>query len=178
MLQDSDSLIIAGSGNVALNIYRIASIVGYDITVIDNRVETLTWERFPEASELLLGDIVETLKSIDINDSTSIVLVTYQHAFDEAALQAVVESPARYIGIMGNKHKVTAYFSKLNSLGISEELIGKVHVPIGLDLGGQRAAEIALSVVAELQAVKYERAGGYLTIKRAVSRPEIREELF
>ncbi len=173
-----DRLIIAGSGNVALNVYKIASILGYSITVIDHRAETLTRERFPEASALLLGNIVELLGACEINETTSIVLVTYNHEFDDPALQAIIKSPARYIGVLGNKRKVTAYFGKLKLLGISEELMDRVHIPIGLDLGGQLAAEIALAAVAEIQAVKYGRPGGFVTIKQVNKEIEKHDELF
>lgn len=176
---ESDRLIIAGSGNVALHIYKFAQILGYNITIIDSRAETLTRERFPEAREILLGDIVKLLGSYNITENTNIVLVSYQHEFDEAALQAVIGSPARYIGVLGNKRKVTAYSNKLNLLGISEELIDKVHLPVGLDLGGQRAAEIALAVMAEIQAVKYGRPGGFLTTKQVADKGiELHDELF
>lgn len=173
-----DDLIIAGSGNVALNIYRIAAIVGYQITVIDNRAETLTRERFPQARQLLLGDIVEILKKCEISQNTSIVLVSHHHEADEAALQAIIKSPARYIGILGNKHKVTAYFSKLNELGIPAELLSRVHIPIGLNLGGQKAAEIALGAVAEMQAVKYGRPGGFVVLQNDMKGIVERDELF
>jgi len=175
---NGDRLIIAGSGNVALNIYKIAAILGYNITVIDHRADTLTRERFPEASELLRGDVVELLRACDITETTSIVLVTYNHEFDEPALQVVIKSPARYIGVLGNKRKVTAYFSRLQALGISEELISRVHIPIGLDLGGELAAEIALAAVAEIQAVKYGRLGGFVAIKQVNKETEKHDELF
>jgi len=165
-VNDSDRLIIVGSGNIALHVYKFAQILGYNITIIDNRAETLTKERFPDASEIVLGDIVELLGSYNITTGTSIVLLSYQHKYDEAALQVVIRSPARYIGVLGNKRKVTAYFNKLDLMGVSEELIDKVHVPVGLDLGGQRAAEIALAVMAEIQAVKYGRPGGFFTVKK------------
>jgi len=175
----SDRLLIIGSGNVALNVYKFAQILGYNITVIDNRAETLTRERFPEASELLLGDIIEILRSYDIPADANIILVSYQHEFDQAALEVVIRSPAKYIGVLGNKRKVTAYFNKLDLMGASEELINKVHLPVGLDLGGQRAAEIALAVMAEIQAVKYGRPGGFLTIKQVADKgTELHDELF
>ena len=173
-----EKLIIVGSGNVALNIYKIASLLDYDISVIDNKAETLTRERFPEASELLLGDIVELLGVYEISDTTSIVLVTHNHQFDEPALQTIIKSPARYIGVMGNKRKVNTYFNTLQLMGIADELIEKVHLPIGLDLGGQLAAEIALAAVAEIQAVKYGRSGGSIIIKQANSEKEKHDELF
>ncbi len=173
-----DRLIIAGSGKVALNIYKIASLLDYNISVIDNRAETLTRERFPQACELLLGDIVELLESYEITETTSIVLVTNNHEFDQPALQAVIESPARYIGVMGNKRKVTTYFNNLKIMGISDELIGRVHLPIGLDIGGQLAAEIALAAVAEIQAVKYGRPGGPMIIRQVNEDKEKHDELF
>jgi len=176
--QNGDPLIIAGSGNVALHVYKFAAILGYSITMIDNRPDMLTRERFPEARELLVGDIVELLKRCTITPATSIVLLTDHHEFDLPALEAVITSPARYIGIMGNKRRVTAYFSRLEELNIPRELMERVHIPIGLDLGGQLAAEIALSAVAEIQAVKYGRSGGFVTIKQASSEFEKRDELF
>lgn len=173
-----DQLIIAGSGNVAVNICGIASIVGYQVTVIGHIAENLTQERFPQAHQLLLGNIVEILGSCEITGDTSIVLVTHQHEFDEEALCAVINSPARYIGVLGNKRKVTAYFNKLSSMGIPEEVINRIHIPIGLDLGGERAADIALAAVAEIQAVKYGRPGGFLTNKFAARGRVMRDELF
>lgn len=173
-----DKLIIVGSGNVALNVYKIASLLDYEICVIDNRPETLTRERFPEASELLLGDIVELLKGCEITETTSIVLLSHNHEFDEPALQAIIKSPARYIGVMGNKRKVTAYLNNLRSMGIEDKLMERVHLPIGLDLGGQLAAEIALAAVAEIQAVKYGRSGGPIIIKQVNREKEKHNELF
>lgn len=173
-----DKLIIAGTGNVALYIYKIAAMVGYKITVIGHKAERLTRERFPDADELLLGDIVELLGACEISETTSIVLVTDNHEFDLPALQAVIKSSARYIGVLGNKRKVTAYFAQLQLMGISDELIERVHIPIGLDLGGQLAAEIALAAVAEMQAIKYGRSGGFVTIKAVDRENKEHDELF
>jgi xanthine dehydrogenase accessory factor len=91
---------------------------------------------------------------------------------------AVINSPARYIGIMSNRRAVTAHLNKLQTLGVSDELIARVYAPIGLDIGGQKAAEIALSAVAEIQAVRYNRPGGSFTIKQSNRGLEKRDELF
>lgn len=173
-----DKLILVGSGNLVQDIYQIAAVMGYDISIIDNRPETLTRERFPLANELLLGDIVELLKSSEIDSNTSIVLVSHSHEYDEPALLTVVNSPARYIGVLGNKRKVTAYFGKMSAMGVAEELMYRVHVPVGLDLGGQKNAEIALSIMAEIQAVKYDRPGGFLSIKSLESSDGRYEEFY
>lgn len=175
---ERDSLIIAGSGNVAWNIYRFAAILGYDITVIDDRAETLTRERFPEAGRLLLGDIVALLKECEITPTTSIVILTHNHEFDEPALQAIIRSPARYIGIMGNKRKVTAYLANLLKMGVEDEHIAKVHLPIGLDLGGEMAADIALAAVAELQAVRFGRPGGFVSIQEVSNTGQVHDDLY
>lgn len=178
VFSQKDKLIIVGSGNLVQDIYQLAVVMGYNITIVDNRPETLTRERFPLASQLLLGDIVEMLKSCAIDSNTSIVLVSHNHEYDEPALLAVANSPARYIGILGNKRKVTAYFSKLNEMGVSEELMYRVYVPVGLDLGGQKNAEIALCIMAEIQAVKYKRPGGFLSIKSLEPGNDKFEEFF
>jgi len=173
-----DRLIIVGSGSLVQDIYQIAVILGYYISIIDNRSETLIRDRFPLAHELLLGDIVELLNSCEITEDTSIVIASHHHEFDEAALQAVIKSPARYIGVLGNKRKVTAYFGRLNEMEIPDELINRVYIPIGLDLGGQKTSEIALAVMAEIQAIKYGRPGGFLSMKHVKKGIERREELF
>lgn len=160
-----DSLIIAGAGTVSYNIYKFARMLGYRVTIADNRSDMLSKERFPEAYELLLGDIVENLKLCSITESTNIVIATHHHEFDEKSLQAVISSPARYIGVLGNSRRVAGYFKNLKTINITDELIKKVHSPIGLDLGGKRTAEIALSVMAEIQAVKYQRSGGFISQK-------------
>lgn len=160
---NQDRLIIVGAGKVAENVYYYAKILGYRIIVVDNRAEMLTKARFPEADELLLGDIVKNLSEFTINDNTNIVIATSHHEFDEQALKAVISSPARYIGVLGNKRKVIEYFKNLEPLKISEELVKRVHSPIGLDLGGKKTAEIALAVMAEIQAVKYQRLGGFMS---------------
>lgn len=178
VITNKEQLIIVGSGNLVQDIYQIASILGYRIIIVDSHPETLSRERFPLASELLLGDVVEQLNTCNIDEKTSVIIVSHHHEADQSALLAVVNSPARYIGVLGNKRKVTAHFSQLNALGLAEGLMDRVHVPIGLDLGGQKTAEIALAVMAEIQAVKYGRTGGFLTIKGVTKGVERREELF
>lgn len=164
---NEDSLIIAGAGTVSLNIYKLARTLGYRITILDNRPDMLTKERFPEAHQLIFGDIAENLKlcSSSIKENTNIVIATHHHEFDEKSLRAVISSPAHYVGVLGNSRRVAGYFKNLESLNISNELMNRVHSPIGLDIGGKRTAEIALSVMAEIQAVKYQRPGGFISKK-------------
>lgn len=149
-----DRLIIVGSGELPLNLYRIARILDYSVTVVDNRSETLTAQRFPEA-ELCLGEIPDCLRSCEIDEDTSIVIATHHHQFDEVALKAVIFSPARYIGVLSNRHRALAYLDSLRALNVPDELLRRVYTPLGLDLGGRKTAEIALAAMAEIIAVKY-----------------------
>lgn len=173
-----EKLIIVGSGNLVMDIYQIALVMGYAVIIVDNKPETLNRTRFPLAHELWLGDVIEILQGLIIDDTSSIIIASHHHQFDETALVTVIDSPARYIGMLGNKRKVTAYFTRLNELGIDEALLSRVHVPVGLDLGGQRTADIALAVMAEVQAVKHGRPGGFLSIKQIKKGIEKREQLY
>ncbi|HPF19789.1 MAG TPA: XdhC family protein [Syntrophomonas sp.] len=177
-MEDRDRIIITGSGNVAFYVYQFASFLDYEIVIFDNQEERLTPDRFPLASERIGGDIVENISSYEIRSTDSIVIVTHRHHFDEAVLKTVIASPARYIGVLSNRKQVVAYFGKLTALGIQDERLERIHAPIGLDLGGQKAVEIALSVVAEIQAVRYGRAGGFMLLKSRHSSKEKRDNLF
>ncbi|SHI86186.1 XdhC family protein [Parasporobacterium paucivorans] len=154
---NQDNLLIAGAGTVSLNIHKIARMLGYRTTVLDNRAEMLTEDRFPEAHELLSGNIIENLRTYPIAENTYIVIATHNHEFDEEALRTVIDSQANYIGVLGNSRRVAEYFRNLEPFNLPDELIKRVHSPIGLDLGGKKTAEIALSIMAEIQAVKYKR---------------------
>jgi xanthine dehydrogenase accessory factor len=157
VLCNHDRLIIAGAGNVAHHVYRYARILGYKVTILDNRAEKLTRERFPEANELILGDMVANISSYNISPRTAIVIASHHHEFDEAILQAVINSSASYIGMLSNRRKAAEIFNRLKDQGVSEELIARAHSPIGLDLGGKKTAEIAMAIMAEIQATKYGR---------------------
>lgn len=173
-----DGLIIVGSGNVAWNVYKIAVILGYEVTVIDSREQTLTRARFPQAKQLLLGDVITLLKGCHITETTSIVLSSNHHEWDLPALCGLAGVPVRYIGALGNKRKVTSYYAALEALSVSPRWLEKVHIPIGLDIGGHKAAEIALSVMAEIQAVKYGRPGGIVVLQTRRKGMGERDELF
>ncbi len=164
VFKKQDELIIVGAGHIGEKLAKLAKILGYGVTVIDNRQQFITRDRFPEADELLLGEIESLLKQIPISENSNIVIVTHGHQFDQQALEAVIDSPARYIGMIGSTAKVNACFDMLRRKGISEETIKKVYSPIGIDLGGETPEEISLSIMAEIQAVKYGKKVASLKI--------------
>ena len=162
-----EKLLIVGAGHVALSLYRLARVLDYAVTVIDNREEYAARERFPEAEEVLAGDIASILRTYPVDERTSIVIITHGHHYDQAALEAVIESPARYIGMIGSRKKVELCYAALADKGVSRDKLEKVYSPIGLDIGGERPEEIALAILAEIQAVIYGRNGHSLSGKRS-----------
>ncbi|HSH35615.1 XdhC/CoxI family protein [Schnuerera sp.] len=150
-----EKLILAGAGHVAEKIAKMANILGYSITVLDSREERLNDQLFPNVENLILGNIVENLKKVDIDHNTFIIIVTHGHKYDQDALEVVLKSNAKYIGMIGSKNKVKTTFDNLLEKSSSKEDLSKVYSPIGLDLGGETPEEIALSIMAEIQAVKY-----------------------
>jgi xanthine dehydrogenase accessory factor len=148
------TLLVVGAGHVAMPIAEIGHLCGFRVTVMDDRPDMVGEERFPHAAQRIAGDIVETLANLSITPNTYIVIVTRGHAHDQAALRAVIDSPAVYVGMIGSRRKVRTTFDRLIAAGVGQELIRRVHAPIGLDIGAQTPAEIAVSILAEIITVR------------------------
>lgn len=157
VMHPGDNLVIAGGGHISHKLSKLAKTLGYTVTVLDYRKEMLTKDRFPEADKLILGDIPENLSKIPINPNTNIVIVTHGHRFDQECLETVIDTDAKYIGMIGSKNKVKTCLKNLEDKGISEDKLSKVYAPIGLNIGGETPEEIALSIMAEIQSVKYKK---------------------
>ena len=151
-------VIIVGAGHLAIPLVKFAKILGFHITVLDDRVIYANRERFPDADEVLAGDMAETLRGIEITPQTYIVLITRGHQFDEPCLREIIHSPAKYIGMIGSKRRIKACFIRFRDEdGIPEELLKRVYAPIGLDIRAESPEEIALSIISEM--VKVRRGG-------------------
>jgi len=151
-------VIIVGAGHLAIPLVKFARILGFHITVIDDRVIYANQERFPDADEVIVGDMAETLGEIEITPQTYIVLITRGHQYDEPCLRKVVASPAKYIGMIGSRRRIKACFIRFRDEdGIPEELLKKVYAPIGLDIKAESPEEIALSIISEM--IKVRRGG-------------------
>ena len=151
-------VIIVGAGHLAIPLVQFTKILGFHTTVMDDRVIYANRERFPNADEVLTGDMAETLGGLEITPQTYIVLITRGHQFDEPCLRAVIHSSAKYIGMIGSRRRVKACFIRFRDEdGIPEELLNRVYAPIGLDIKAESPEEIALAIAAEL--VKVRRGG-------------------
>jgi xanthine dehydrogenase accessory factor len=151
-------VIIVGAGHLAIPLVKFARILGFHITVLDDRIMYANRQRFPDADEVLVGDMAETLRGLEITPQTYIVLITRGHQFDEPCLREIIGSPAKYIGMIGSKRRVKACFIRFrDEEGIPEELLKRVYAPIGLDINAESPEEIALSIISEV--VKVRRGG-------------------
>jgi xanthine dehydrogenase accessory factor len=152
-------LIVVGAGHIAVPLVRMAKVLDFHVVVIDDRLLYANRDRFPDADEVLVGDMAQMLKEMAITPSCYIVLITRGHAYDEPCLRVVLPSEAKYIGMIGSRRRIKACFQRFRDEDkISEDLIEKVYAPIGLDIATETPAEIALSILAEV--VKVRRGGG------------------
>ena len=151
-------LIVVGAGHIAVPLVRIAKVLDFHVVVIDDRLLYANRERFPDADEVLVGDMAQMLKEMTITPACYIVLITRGHAYDEPCLRVVLPSRAKYIGMIGSRRRIKACFQRFRDEDkISEELIEKVYAPIGLDIGTETPAEIALAILGEV--IKVRRGG-------------------
>src|SRR5205807_10356453 len=134
---------------------------GYRVTVIDARSQFATAERFPEADEVVVAWPDDGLQGRRLDHSTALVILTHDPKFDLPALRAALASEAGYIGAIGSRKTNANRFEKLRQEGFTEEQIGRVHGPIGLDLGGRSAEETALAILAEVVAAGHRAPAGY-----------------
>lgn len=147
-------LYIFGAGHVAASVCQVAANAGFDVIVTDDRSSYASRERFPAASEVHALDFDEATKKLEPNDASYIVIVTRGHRDDMRVLRWAVQTRARYVGMIGSKRKVIQIFKALQEEGLPAHLFERVHAPIGLDIGAIAPEEIAVSITAELIAIR------------------------
>lgn len=158
VMASAPKLFVVGAGHIAVPLVKIAKLLGFHVTVIDDRLLFANRERFPDADSVLVGDMAEKLKGLPIGSSTYIVLITRGHKYDEPCLREIIHRAARYIGMIGSKRRVKACFQRFrDEEKIAAEVIERVHAPIGLDINAETPEEIALAIMAEI--VKVRRGG-------------------
>jgi xanthine dehydrogenase accessory factor len=156
-IEPAPRLVIAGAGHVGQSLAEIAAGLGFGVTIIDDRADCASQERFPRARHRIVGEIEAELRRVPIDVRTYVVIVTRGHRHDGKALAAVLDSPAKYVGLIGSKRKVMTIFADLLAQGASIDALCRVHAPVGLEIGAVTVPEIALSIAAELVAVRRGR---------------------
>jgi xanthine/CO dehydrogenase XdhC/CoxF family maturation factor len=148
-------LLIAGGGHIGQALAAQAALVGFEVTVVDDRPEFADPALFPAEARTVCADIAATLAATETDEETYIAIVTRGHRYDAEALQACLPKPAAYLGMIGSRRKVALVReSLLESRAATEEQLDAVHAPIGLDIGAETVPEIATSILAEMIAVR------------------------
>ena len=152
------TLLVFGAGHVAMPLIEMAKPLGLRTVLIDARERFATAERFPDAGEIRIGIPSEIAAALEITPTTAVVLVAHDYKYDLPILRTVLASPAGYVGMLGSRRRGRAILDLLAEEGMTAEHLSRVHVPIGLDIGAQSAAEIALSILAEVVAARSGRS--------------------
>ena len=147
-------LYIFGAGHVSVNLYKVAQNAGFDVIVVDDRDAYANRDRFPHANEVMAEDFDQAMARLTPNESSYIVIVTRGHRDDMRVLRWAVQTRARYVGMIGSKRKTIAIFKELQREGLPAQRFERVHAPVGLDIGAVTPEEIAVSITAELIAVR------------------------
>ncbi len=158
-------LLIFGGGHVGRALARVASAAGYPSTVFDDREEFIEPSRFPEGCRTARIDFAGDWSGLEVAPDSAVVIVTRGHSFDRLCLEKALDTPAGYIGMIGSRKKVAATLAALAEAGVPVREDRRVYAPVGLDLGGNTPEEIAVSILAEIIAVRGGREGGHLRDK-------------
>jgi xanthine dehydrogenase accessory factor len=164
------TLLVFGASAVAMPLVDLARPLGFRSVVVDARPRFATSERFPGADEIRIGDPAEIALQLPLGPSTCVILLAHDYKFDLPILREVLQHDVAYLGLLGSRGRGRAILDFLREEGVAEELLDRVHVPVGLDIGAQSAAEIALSILAEAVAVRSGRDGGKMRARPPASR--------
>jgi xanthine dehydrogenase accessory factor len=153
-IRPEPKLVIAGAGHIGAQLARMCVDLEFDVTVIDDRADFANPERLPPPIHVAVGDIEHTLRTHPIGPDSYVVIVTRGHNHDEQALSAVIDSNTKYIGLIGSRRKIKLIFDDLVEAGVDPKLLERVHAPIGVDINAVTVPEIAVSIAAQLIAVR------------------------
>jgi xanthine dehydrogenase accessory factor len=162
------SALIFGGGHISKSLAKVLDLAGFRVSVIDNREAFANRERFPEAAEVHSDEYEEVYPKLGITDSTYIVIVTRGHRDDMRILRWAVSTNARYISMIGSKRKVIAVVRELEKEGVPHDAFERVYAPMGLEIGAVSPEEIAISVGAEMIAMRRDPEGNWRTLSKSI----------
>jgi xanthine dehydrogenase accessory factor len=146
-------LVVCGAGHIAIPLARFACSVGYRVTVLDDRDDFAHASRFPDC-DVIAGDFAVTLKNLNLNPSTFVVVITRGHEHDADCLMEILKKETAYVGLIGSRRRVHFVLELLERQGIDKGRLQEVFTPIGTPIGAESPEEIALSILAELVCVR------------------------
>jgi len=154
-LEPTPRLYVIGAGHVGYHLAKLAGTIGFKIHVLDDREKFANAGRFPDAEEITVDSIPDWLHKAAIPTNAYVVIVTRGHTHDLDALRSLAARDLRYLGLIGSKAKVKRIYDALLAEGMPPECLRQVHAPVGLDIGAVSPEEIAVSILAELIAVRH-----------------------
>ncbi len=159
-----EKLLIMGGGHLGAELYTLGKFLNKYVVIFDDREEFANRERFPEADEIILGKMKETVKNYSIDENSYIIIVTRGHENDKECLKAILDKKVfpKYIGMVGSRGKVLSTYKELLDEGYLKEELKKIYSPIGLDISSSEPKEIALGIMAEITAVKNQKTGEHM----------------
>ena len=154
-----DRLILLGCGHVSQAVSRMAALLDFTITAVDDRPEFANHERFPDAYEIICDSFESAIKRLCIRPKDYVCVLTRGHRWDEECVRSILngENMPYYFGMIGSRRRVSGLLKNLREDGYPDELLHQLHAPIGLDIGGVTPAEIALSICAEMVQMRSKR---------------------
>jgi xanthine dehydrogenase accessory factor len=159
---------IFGAGHISKSISKVAVLAGFASVVVDNRAAFANRERFPEADEVYAEEYEEVFPKLPIRDTSYVVIVTRGHRDDMRVLRWAVETNAKYVAMIGSKRKVIGVVKELEKEGIPRAAFDRVFAPMGLDIGAITPEEIAVSVVAEMIALRRAPDSDWRTAAKSI----------
>jgi len=150
-------LLILGGGHIGLPLATMGKLLGYEVTVVDDRLSFANPTRFKNADRVICNDFAKSLDDLVIDPQTYVVIVTRGHRHDKVCLKKVIDKPAGYIGMIGSRRRVKAMLEELQQEGIPAEMLAKLYSPIGLKIGAETPEEIAVCILGEIIKVQKEK---------------------
>ena len=164
---------IFGAGHISKSLSKVATLAGFATTIVDNRENFANRERFPEAAEIYAEEYEEVFGKLAVNETSYVIVVTRGHRDDMRVLGWAISTNARYIAMIGSKRKVVNVIKELEREGIAPESFARVFAPMGLEIGAVSPEEIAVSVVAEMIAVRRNADSGWRALSKSVFTDEL-----
>ena len=153
-VESTPTLCLFGAGHVAQPLARMAKAAGFRVEVVDDRVKFASRDRFPEADLVLVEEFAAAASRMTLGRNTYAVVVTRGHKGDSEALQSVIGRGLRYVGLLGSKPKLVHLVAGLQEKGLPPEALGEIRCPLGLEIGAVTPDEIAVSILAEMIAIR------------------------
>lgn len=165
-------LVVVGAGHLARPVTLLGALLGFRVTVLDDRPDFARPDRFPEADRVLAVDFSDPFRDVAVEPTTHVLLVTRGHRYDYECLRRLLQGPVlpRYVGMIGSRRRVRATFHQLREEGFAAAALERIRAPVGLDLGGETPEEIAVAVAAELVLLRRGGSGRPLVEVEEVAR--------